>query len=128
MQFSLSLTFFAADVGADHQTLPVITLSLARAVWFHQRMRGLLFHPAPPSGNALLIERCNSVHTVGMRYPLDLVFLDRARRVVGVRHSVPPNRLLIHGGLRAASVLEATSGWLPLHLLRPGTQAVISEG
>ena len=103
----------------------LVVVFVARAAWAHHRMRGLLFHPAPPKGHALLIERCNAVHTLGMRYPLDLVFLDRERRVARVCANVRPGRFFVHGGARAASVLEAAAGWLPLALLQPGTRAVI---
>ncbi len=67
-----------------------------------QRLRGLAF--APPAG-PLLIEGCRSVHTFGMRYALDLVWLDAEGAVVRVDRDVPPNRL--RTCLRARSVLEA---------------------
>ena len=103
----------------------VLTIAVARADSFTRRMRGLLGHPAPPKGCALLIERCGSVHTVGMKYPLDLVFLDRQNRVTRVCPNVPPNRLFVFGGRRAASVLETSCGWLPLSRLRPGMVATV---
>ena len=58
-----------------------------------RRMVGLLgtSHLEPQSG--LLILPTQAVHTIGMKYPLDLVFADRNRRVVGVRKAVKPNRL-----------------------------------
>ena len=52
----------------------------ARSLW--QRLRGLLARPALKTGEGLLITPCSSVHTVGMRYSLDLVFLDKGGRVV----------------------------------------------
>jgi len=103
----------------------VFTLSVARAVSLPQRLRGLLGRPPPPKGCALLIERCGSVHTVGMRYALDLIFLDKNRCVTRVVRNVPPNRLFIFGGWRAASVLEAASGWLPAGIPRPGMRAEV---
>lgn len=63
------------------------------------RLRGLAF--APPA--VLLIERCRSVHTFGMRYPLDLYWL-AGERIVRVDHGVPPRR--VRTCLRARSVLE----------------------
>ncbi len=66
-----------------------------------QRLRGLAF--APPSG-PLLIEGCRSVHTFGMRYELDLVWLDGEGAVVRVDRGVPPRR--VRTCLRARSVLE----------------------
>jgi hypothetical protein len=60
-------------------------------------------------GRGLLIPRCSSVHTFGMRFELDLFFLDRKGRVIGVRRRVPPRRLVWWPG--ADAVLEIpTSG------------------
>ena len=67
------------------------------------RLRGLAF--APPA--VLLIERCRSVHTFGMRHPLDLYWL-RGDRIVRVDYAVPPRR--VRTCLRARSVLEVPSG------------------
>lgn len=66
------------------------------------RLRGLAF--APPA--VLLIERCRSVHTFGMRYPLDLYWLNGGR-IVRVDYAVPPRRVRTCRGAR--SVLEVPS-------------------
>ena len=42
---------------------------------------------------ALHIPKCKSVHTVTMRFPLDLIWLDKQGRVVRVDHDVAPLRL-----------------------------------
>jgi uncharacterized membrane protein (UPF0127 family) len=55
-----------------------------------QRLRGLAF--AGPRG-PLHIPRCRSVHTFGMRYALDLVWLDARGRIVRVDLAVPPRRV-----------------------------------
>jgi len=70
---------------------------------YFSRLRGLAF--APPA--VLLIERCRSVHTFGMRHPLDLYWL-RGERIVRVDRAVPPGR--VRTCLRARSVLEVPSG------------------
>jgi hypothetical protein len=59
-------------------------------------------------GVALLLPRCRSVHTFGMRFPLDLVWLDSAGRVVRVDRSVPPCR--VRSCRAARSVLELRAG------------------
>ncbi len=54
------------------------------ATRFTARARGLLGGPPLELDEALLIAPCSSIHTFGMRYPIDVVFLDRNARVVRV--------------------------------------------
>jgi uncharacterized membrane protein (UPF0127 family) len=51
-----------------------------------------------------MIPRCRSVHTFGMRFPIDVFFLDGDRVTLSRRSAVPPNRVV--GDRRAAAVLE----------------------
>lgn len=66
------------------------------------RMRGLLGHPrlAANALEALWLMPCNNVHTIGMRYPLDIVFLDRAGRVLDCCENVLPWRMRWCGAAR----------------------------
>ena len=57
------------------------------------RLLGLALLDRERAGDGLLIPRCRCVHTVGMRFDLDLLFLDRDGRVAQLRRSVPPRRL-----------------------------------
>ena len=66
------------------------------------RLRGLAFRRR--AEGALLIPRCRSVHTFGMRFPLHLVWLDRHGRAIGFDLRVPPNRVRTRRD--AAAVLE----------------------
>ena len=75
---------------------------------FHERALGLIVGPQPTSGNGLLFERCAGVHTCFMRYPIDVVFLDRDFRVLKVAHSVKPWRFVWCCGAR--QVLELRQG------------------
>ena len=58
----------------------------------YARLLGLSHLRLDEAGPGLLLPRCASVHTFGMRFPLDLVFLDRAGRPVSFRRAVPPRR------------------------------------
>jgi hypothetical protein len=68
------------------------------------RLLGLALRRRPP-GYVLLLPRCRSVHTFGMCFPLDLVWLDRDGRPVRVDEAVPPWR--VRSCRRAVAVLEA---------------------
>ena len=83
-------------------------LRVARAERRPERMRGLAKLDAMPASYALHLPRCRSVHTFTMRFPLDLIWLDREGRPVRVDRAVPPRRLKLC--LRARSVVEANAG------------------
>lgn len=74
---------------------------------FRARLLGLAFLGREEVGSGLLIPRCSSVHTFGMRFPLDLFFLDESGALRAVRRQVPPRRLV--SARNAASVLEVPS-------------------
>ena len=77
---------------------------------FAERARGLIGRPAPAPGRGLLIPRCNAIHTLFMRYPIDAVLLDRAGRVVRRVRGIRPWRFFVWGGWRACQVLEISPG------------------
>jgi len=58
-----------------------------------RRMVGLLGTTHLDPGCGLLIFPTQAVHTFGMKYPIDILFLDSKRKVVGIRYSVRPYRL-----------------------------------
>ena len=80
---------------------------------------------AMPSTTALHIPRCRSVHTFTMRFPLDLIWLDKAGHVVRVDPQVPPRRL--KSCLRARSVIEARGGTADAFLAAGLAAAVLLE-
>lgn len=57
------------------------------------RMRGLLGRKNLSAGEALILKPCDSVHTFFMRFPIDVAFVDRDNRLIGIIHSMPPSRL-----------------------------------
>lgn len=76
-----------ADTGA------VVAERLHDATTPRKRMRGLLGRPPLGARDALLLSPCKQVHTFGMRYPIDVVFLDRDWRVTDVVAAMPPQRV-----------------------------------
>jgi uncharacterized membrane protein (UPF0127 family) len=71
------------------------------------RLLGLALLSREGAGTGLLIPRCRSVHTLGMRFRLDLVFLDADGLVIELRRAVPPGRFVRCPG--AVAVLELPS-------------------
>jgi uncharacterized membrane protein (UPF0127 family) len=83
-------------------------LHARRADSFAPRLLGLAFLDRPPARVGLLLPRTRAVHTFGMRFALDLVWLDADGRAVRVDRGVPPRRLA--ACRQAAAVLETPSG------------------
>jgi uncharacterized membrane protein (UPF0127 family) len=79
-------------------------LEVPVATSFLSRFLGLALLPRELAGPGLLVPRCRSVHTFGMRFRLDLLFLDADEGVLEIRRDVPPAR--VARCARAAAVLE----------------------
>jgi uncharacterized membrane protein (UPF0127 family) len=94
----------------DHPTTFLVTVARTRA----QRARGLAGRSALPRCEGLHIPRCRSVHTIGMRFALDLVWLRGDGTVVRVDRDVPPRRL--RSCRRADSVVELNAGHADAYL------------
>src|SRR3954469_6436382 len=94
------------------ERLPRFTVSgnsvIHEANTLASRLLGLAFLRSLPSGHALLIPDCRSVHTFGMRFRIDIAFLDERGRPVRVEHAVRSRRILICR--RAFPVIESTAG------------------
>jgi len=92
----------------ETRALPLATRTV-RAASFGGRLRGLLGRTSFEPGEGLHLEPCNSIHTFFMRFPIDVLFLDREGVVVLALGRVPPWRATRI--VRAArSVLELPAG------------------
>ncbi len=77
---------------------------------FFGRLKGLLGRSELRKGDALVIEPCSSIHTVGMKFSIDVLFLDKRSRVVGLRKCVDPFRFTrVFWRARQAIELPASS-------------------
>jgi hypothetical protein len=86
----------------------VLAIQLEVADTGSKRNKGLLGRSRLETGGGLWIVPCESVHTFFMRFPIDLVYLDRRNRVRKVRSAVGPWRL--SACLSAHSILELPAG------------------
>jgi hypothetical protein len=85
-------------------TVEIGGLEVPVASGFRARLLGHAHLDPEDAGPGLLIPRCSSVHTFGMRFGLDLHFLDARFRPLAIRRSVPARRIAGHRG--AVAVLE----------------------
>jgi uncharacterized membrane protein (UPF0127 family) len=100
----------AESTVARLRGLPVVVVlgrEVPIATGFRVRLLGLSHLDREEAGPGLLIPRCFSVHTFGMRFPLDLYFLNGSGVVIEARRSVPSRRLALCRF--AAAVLELPS-------------------
>lgn len=107
--------------------LPISTLTsdgrvtgvrVYRASTFISRAVGLLFARPLRRGEGLWISPCGSLHTFGMRYGIDIVFLDGKGRVIARRAHLKPRRVALCRG--AKCVLELPAGASSDEVFRPG--------
>ncbi|MDK2856396.1 MAG: uncharacterized protein PWQ41_534 [Bacillota bacterium] len=87
----------------------VLAEEVKTAFSFAERLVGLICTAEFRTGMGLLLAPCSSIHTWFMRYPIDVIFLNREDRVLKVAHSVPPFRFgpVVRG---AAKALELPAG------------------
>jgi uncharacterized protein len=98
----------AQALNVTRQVLLAADVAIADTHW--SRLRGLIGMEARDFGNGqgLWIRPSSGVHTVAMRFPIDVVYLDRAGKVVHIEHSLRPWRFAPIR-MKAASVLELPS-------------------
>ena len=89
---------------------------------FFERMRGLLFKEKLKSNTGLLISPCSSVHTFGMQYTIDVVFLDKELTIVKLVKSLKPWRMAASNA--SCIVLELVENSINTLQLKTGQQLV----
>ena len=89
-----------------------------------KRMKGLLGKKEMLNGEALWIKPCISVHTFFMKFPIDVLFLDKRSRVIAAIKNIQPHRLTwIYPN--ALSALELPTGTLQITDTRIGDEIKI---
>lgn len=75
-----------------------------------KRRKGLLKHKGLEPGEGLWIVPCEGVHTFAMKFPIDVVFLSKQKKILKIRPDMGKARIAL--SLRAHSVLELPAGTL----------------
>ena len=85
---------------------------------FLDRLQGLLGKTGLSDQQGLLLTACGSVHTVGMRFPIDVIFLDADLRILACHPGVSAWRMKSCRGAR--TTLEVAAGGVARHGVVPG--------
>lgn len=83
-----------------------------RVVWAHgwlERLKGLLGTQTLDEQSGMWLKPCRSIHTLGMNYAIDVVFLDRQNKICQLSSQVRPYRACT-APLRTQSALELPAG------------------
>ena len=85
-----------------------VSLDVNKTETAMERTQGLLKKPALNSNEGLWISPCNSVHTFGMQYPLDIIYLNSKDQIRKITANLKPRR--VSASWFARSVLELQAG------------------
>ncbi len=97
---------------------------LMSATSVFSRMKGLLGKSSLKEGEGLFIKPCKGIHTFGMKFPIDVIVLDRNNLVIALNKNLPPNRLT-RLYKRASAVIELPAGILDATTTSVGNQIEI---
>jgi uncharacterized membrane protein (UPF0127 family) len=97
----------------------LIAAEVIEANTFFDKLFGLITRRKLKDREGFLIENCNGIHTFWMRYNIDVVFLDRKKRVLTIYYSLKPFRTTPFVK-NAFFVLELKSGTIEKTSLKPG--------
>lgn len=104
-------------------------LILRRALLWHERAAGLLRGPPLLAGHGLWIARCRAVHTIGMRYPIAVFFLNENDLVTSARGVVRPYSWAIdHAAVSVIETLEVKAGDLCPAIARVEQSMLLARG
>jgi len=125
-----SLSHSSAALPA--RTIALLNFTRGRELGAHIRVAGnavsraigLLGRQGLDSGGGLLIDPSSGIHTFGMRFPIDVIALDRSLRVCGLWPALPPWRIA-GVGWKTCCVVELPAGVIEESGTRPGDQLVL---
>lgn len=100
-------------------------IELADSFW--KRFCGLMLRAELPEGHGLLLDPCNQIHMMFMKFPIDAVFLDPEDRVVICYRSLKPWWGLSSWHRNAVKVLELPAETLSIVKVQPGDRLVFQE-
>jgi uncharacterized membrane protein (UPF0127 family) len=101
----------------NERTGAVVATAIAEADGPWQAFKGLMFRKDLPDGQGMVFRPARGIHTHFMRFPIDLIFLDKSDRVVKIRPAMVPWRFDF---TNAAAVIEMNAGAAQAQDVQPG--------
>ena len=95
---------------AVYQGTRLIAARVALADSFLTRFKGLMFRRALAPGEGLLLKNCSAIHCCFMRFPIDVIYLDKDMAVVGIETVKPWRVGRIFPGAKHVLELEENRG------------------
>jgi uncharacterized membrane protein (UPF0127 family) len=108
----------------NERTNQAVATQVEIAATRRSRRRGLLGRDHLDEAAAMLLAPCTSVHTVGMRFPIDVVFVDRQGYAVKVVRNLRPWRIALSFG--GSAVIEMAAGSLRWGQVVPGDRLYLA--
>jgi uncharacterized membrane protein (UPF0127 family) len=110
--------------SSDRQRAIVENLEIAQDV--RSRTRGLIGHAPLDLNEGLLIKPCGWIHTFGMSFPIDILYLNKDGRVVACSENLRPKRL-DRPVLQASMAVELAAGAIRHHGVKVGDRLEFCE-
>jgi len=98
----------------------ILLIDVDEANFSFDRLRGLLGRSTLARTEGLLLRRCGAIHTFGMSFPIDVIFLSEQGDVLAAREALCPNRVAFK--FAASQILEVAAGSVARWRLQPGEQ------
>jgi uncharacterized protein len=104
----------------------IIAHNVIPSYTFWRRLKGLMFRKSLPAGYAMHIMPCSSIHTFFMKFPLDVLYIDKNNQVVKVSLNIPPGKMekVVR---KAKSVIEMPAGSIDTESVEVGDQIQIKN-
>jgi len=101
----------------------IIAQNIQKADSFVKKTVGLLNRNGLSFDEGLILEKCNSIHSFGMKFDFDAIYLDNDNKVVKLIENIKPNRLMPIV-FKAQKVLETTAGFIQKNDIQIGNKLI----
>lgn len=93
------------------RTGQTIIETMRRSSGIFSKLIGLLFTKELPEGHGMWLVPCSSIHTFGMRYAIDVIYLNKKQKVIKLVKQLEPNRFAPFS-FQTRSIVEIPAGAL----------------